>query len=171
MPNIVLQAFIQCFLQKSYLIQFLILKIVLLLPHYPLIHPSHKKFILHTVSKIIFCLVLKLGFMFPHTSVKQMYLMFQLNIFFCVQYFLLYMCLHFICCSFGQRQHAPISPSPSLFLSFSLIFFFFLPECMFQLTGWIICATSWDNTVCYFSLSTYTIHYLAPLIISSIKLQ
>lgn len=53
-----------------------------MLPHYPLLHPSHKKFILHMVSKIIFCLVLKLGFMFPQTSVKQMYLTSQLNIFF-----------------------------------------------------------------------------------------
>ena len=36
---------------------------------------------------------------------------------------------------------------------------------------WIICATSLDDTVCYFSLSTYMMHYLAPLNISSIKLQ
>lgn len=140
-----------------------------MLPHYPLLHPSHKKFILHMVSKIIFCLVLKLGYMFPQTSVKQMYLTSQLNIFFLRSVF---SPLHVF--TFYLLLLWPKTTCSNLFLppSSSLpLIFFPLPECMIQLTGWIICATSLDNTVCYFSLSTYMIHYLAPLNISSIKLQ
>ena len=121
------------------------------------------------VSKIIFCLVLKLGFMFPQTSVKQMYLTSQWNIFFCIQCFLLYMCLHFICCSFGQRQHSPFSLSRSLLLSLSLFFF----------PAWMYDPAHRPNhlrnffrhIVCYFFLSTYTMNYLAPMNISSTKLQ
>ena len=91
---------------------------------------------------------------------------FSMKYFFCIQCFLLYMCLHFICCSFGQRQHSPFSLSRSLLLS--LFFAAWMYDPAHRLNH---LRNFFRHTVCYFSLSTYSMNYLAPMNMSSTKLQ